>query len=193
MKTIRIKIYKFEELSQEAQSNAIEQWRDRQDVCLDFFNENSIEQINEAGFYDDIKLQYSLGYSQGDGLSFSCKRIEWKTIEPLFTEVLGQGKEKTAKLIFEYCSFICKGNDGRYCFASKNDIDFTFENYNREYQNIKEVVGNVLTKIENKYLELCKQLEKQGYSEIEYQQSDEAIKETILANDYEFTKDGNQF
>jgi len=30
-------------------------------------------------------------------------------------------------------------------------------------------------------------------NESEYLQSDEAIKETILANDYEFTKDGNQF
>jgi len=193
MRTVRTKVYSFNELSNEAQQKAIEKYRNGSEIYLDFFNDAAIEQINNSGFYDDIKLQYSLGYSQGDGLSFSCKRIEWKTIEPLFTEVLGQGKEKTAKLIFEYCSFICKGNDGRYCFASKNDIDFTFENYNREYQNIKEVVGNVLTKIENKYLELCKQLEKQGYSEIEYQQSDEAIKETILANDYEFTKDGTQF
>lgn len=193
MRTIRTKIYKFEELSEDAQQTAIDKFRNNLEIYLDFFNEDAKEQIEKAGFYDDIKLQYSLSCCQVDGLSFSCKRIEWKTIEPLFTEVLGQGKEKTAKLIFEYCSFICKGNDGRYCFASKNDIDFTFENYNREYQNIKEVVGNVLTKIENKYLELCKQLEKQGYSEIEYQQSDEAIKETILANDYEFTKDGNKF
>jgi hypothetical protein len=193
MKTIRIKIYKFEELTQEAQSKAIEQFRDRENVYLGFFNDNAIEQINEVGFYDDVKLQYSLGCSQGDGLSFSCKRIEWKTIEPLFLEVLGKDKEKTAKLIFEHCSFICTGNDGRYCYASKNDIDFTFENYNREYENINEVVGNVLTKIENKYLELCKELEKQGYSEIEYQQSDEAIKETILANDYDFLKDGTQY
>lgn len=193
MRTIRTKIYKFEELSEDAQQTAIDKFRNNLEIYLDFFNEDAKEQIEKAGFYDDIKLQYSLSCCQGDGLSFSCKRIEWKTIEPLFTEVLGQGKEKTAKLIFEYCSFICKGNDGRYCFASKNDIDFTFENYNREYQNIKEVVGNVLTKIENKYLELCKQLEKQGYSEIEYQQSDEVVKETILANEYEFTKDGKQF
>lgn len=193
MKTIRIKIYKFEELTQEAQSKAIEQFRYHENVYLDFFNDNAIEQINSAGFYDNVKLQYSLGCSQGDGLSFSCKRIEWKTIEPLFTEVLGQGKEKTAKLIFEHCSFICTGNDGCYCFASKNDIDFTFENYNREYANINEVVGNVLAKIENKYLELCKELEKQGYSEIEYQQSDTAIQETILANNYDFLKDGTQY
>jgi len=193
MRTIRTKIYSFNELSNEAQQKAIEKYRNGSEIYLDFFNDAAIEQINNSGFYDDVKLQYSLGYCQGDGLSFSCKRIEWKIIEPLFIEFLGKNKEKTAKLIFENCSFICKGNDGRYCFASKNDIDFTFENYNREYQNIKEVVGNVLTKIENKYLELCKQLEKQGYSEIEYQQSDEAIKETIIANEYEFTKDGKQF
>lgn len=193
MRTVRTKVYSFNELSKEAQQKAIEQFRDRERVYLDFFNDDAIEQINDAGFYDDVKLQYSLSYCQGDGLSFSCKRIEWKAIEPLFTEVLGQGKEKSAKLIFEHCSFLCTGNDWHYCFASKSDIDFCLENYNREYKNINEVVGNVLTKIENKYLELCKKLENQGYSEIEYQQSDEAIKETILANDYEFTKDGNEF
>jgi len=193
MRTVRTKVYSFNELSNEAQQKAIEKYRNGSEIYLEFFNDAAIEQINNSGFYDDVKLQYSLSYCQGDGLSFSCNHFDSEKLKSIFKDILGEGKEKTIELIYNDCNFVCTANNGNYCFASKNDIDFTFENYNREYQNIKEVVGNVLTKIENKYLELCKQLEKQGYSEIEYQQSDEAIKETILANDYEFTKDGNQF
>ena len=48
-------------------------------------------------------------------------------------------------------------------------------------------------KIEDKRLELCKYfyntLEKDYY----YLQSDECIKETIIANEYEFLKDGTKF
>lgn len=36
-------------------------------------------------------------------------------------------------------------------------------------------------------------LEKAGYEDIEYQQSDEAIKETIIANEYEFLSNGKLY
>ena len=73
MRTIRTKVYNFEELSQEAKQVAIERYRNNTtEVFLDMFQEGCIEAIEEAGFSGDIKLQYDLGYSQGDGLSFSC-------------------------------------------------------------------------------------------------------------------------
>jgi hypothetical protein len=42
-------------------------------------------------------------------------------------------------------------------------------------------------------MKLCGELEKNGYSEIEYYYSDENIIETILANDYQYTINGQLF
>jgi hypothetical protein len=193
MREIITKVYKFEELSQEAREVAIENYRNKNDVYLDFFNDDAVEQIEKAGFYGDIDLQYNLSYSQGDGLSFSCNGIEESLLLSFFAEILGEGKEKTAKIIIENCSFVNTGNDGRHCFASKNDVDYTLESYKNDYNNINDIVKKVCEKIENLYMDLCKDLEKQGYAEIDYQYSDEAITETLIANEYEFLSNGKMY
>jgi hypothetical protein len=193
MRTIRTKIYTFDELSDEAKQVAIEDLRNSKEIHLDWFIDDAKEQIDEAGFYDDVELQYSLSYCQGDGLSFSCNRIEERVLLSFFAEILGEGKEKTAKVIMDNCSFVNTGNDGHYCYASKRDIDYTFESYKNDYKNINQVVAKVLEKIENLYVDLCKDLENQGYKEIEYQYSDECIIEDIQANDYEFLKSGKKY
>jgi len=193
MRTIRTKIYTFDELSDGAKQVAIQEMRNSKEIHLDWFNDDAKEQINEAGFYDDVELQYSLSYCQGDGLSFSCNRIEERVLLSFFAEILGEGKEKTAKVIMDNCSFVNTGNDGHYCYASKRDIDYTFESYKNDYKNINQVVAKVLEKIENLYVDLCKDLENQGYKDIEYQYSDECIIDDIQANDYEFLKSGKKY
>jgi hypothetical protein len=193
MRTIRTKVYTFDELSDEAKQVAIQEMRNSKEIHLDWFNDDAKEQINEAGFYGDVQLQYSLSYCQGDGLSFSCNRIEERVLLPFFAGILGAGKEKTAKVIMDNCSFVNTGNDGHYCYASKRDIDYTFESYKNDYKNINQVVAKVLEEIENLYVDLCKDLENKGYKEIEYQYSDEAIIEDIQANDYEFLKSGKKY
>lgn len=191
MRTIRTKVYKFDELVVDAQQNAIEQYQSQNnEVYLGGFNEDCLRQIEEAGFYDNIKIQYDLGYSQGDGFSFSCDRIETKTLLHIFSEILGEGKEKTAKIIIENCNFECKGNKGRYCFASASDIDYYT---NCHCPNVDNVISKVLDKLEVYYLSLCKKLEKQGYSEIEFQNSEEYISDYFISNEIEFTKDGQIF
>jgi hypothetical protein len=192
MREIITKVYKFEELSQDAKEVAIEQYRNEDHVYLDCFNDDAVEQIEKAGFYGDIDLQYSLHYCQGDGLSFSCNGIDESLLLSFFAEILGEGKEKTAKLIMENSYFSNSGNTGRYCFASKNDIEYIFDS-GINAPNIEKIVSQVETKIKNLYMELCKDLENQGYSDIEYQRSDDAITETIIANDWEFLSNGKMY
>lgn len=192
MRTIRTKVYTFNELSNEAKEVAINEIRNNLEVYLDYFNDDAVEQIENAGFYDDIKLQYSLSYSQGDGLSFSCNKIESKILLKFFAEVLGKGKEKTARIIIDNSYFTNSGNTGHYCYASKNDIEYIFD-IGIDAPNIEKIVAKVEEKIENYYLDLCKDLEKQGYANIQYQYSDEAIIETIEANGYEFLSNGKLF
>ncbi len=197
MKVIEIKVYKFEELSPEAQARAIktEIQRQYEYLELDTFNEDAKEQIKDAGFINPV-LSYSLSYSQGDGLSF--KADGFNKLTDLFIEVLGPGKEKTAKLLADNCTVILKGNTGHYCYAKRDQIDLYIENYTSSINvtntdRIDEVVSKALRLLEDIYLDLCKKLEKQGYSEIEYLTSEECAKENLIANDVEFTADGKIF
>jgi len=190
MRTIELTLYKFDELSEEAKQTAIKNERDSEyNVDLSMFKSSATEQIEELGFYDDIELKYSLSYSQGDGLSFSCKCINVSVILSFFAEVLGANKEKTAKLLIENCSFVNIGNMRHDCYASRNDIEYNFDEW-RSLANIENIISQVETKIIDLYMNLCKDLEKQGYKEIEYQRSDEYISEHLISNDYDFTIDG---
>lgn len=197
MKTIEINVYKFEELSPEAQAKAIKKEIQHQYEFMDLymFNEDANEQIKDAGFINPI-LSYSLSCSQGDGLSFKADR--YNKLAELFVEVLGPGKEKTAKLLADNCTQIFKGNTGHYCYAHRNQVDLYLENYTSSINvvntnNIDKCIAEVLTRLENIYLDLCAKLEKQGYSEIEYLTSEECAKENLIANEIEFTADGKIF
>lgn len=195
MRIAETKVFTFDELSQEAKEVAIEkqrQWQYEYGEYLHFFQDTCEEHIMRAGF-NGIKLQYSLSYCQGDGLSFSAESYD--NLEQIYLDILGKGKEKTAKILADNTTFQAKGNDGRYCFASKSDIDMYLENWNSainvtDTDNIDEVIEVALSRVEDIYMELCKELEDMGYAEIEYQNSDEVIIENIKANDYEFTEDG---
>ncbi len=191
MRTIELNLYSINELSEAAKQKAIEKYRGNMDYFMDFFNEYCNEQLTEAGF-EETELRYSLSYSQGDGLSFSAKN--YCKLYELFLEVLGKGKERTAKLLSENCTIKIK-NEGRYCFASKSDIDLYIENYTSSINvlntnNIDNIVSKVLSKLESIYIDLCTKLKNEGYEEIEYQTSEEAIIEIFEANEYTFEADG---
>lgn len=185
MKTIEI--YKFEELSKDTQNAIIEKKREKTEIYLDFFYDDCIEIIKKNGFYGNVKLEYSLSYSQGDGLSFSFDYYD--NLTQLFTDILGTEKKKTIECIVNNISLNCKGNSGRYCYAHRNDINLELDNY---YVKSSENIDNLISKVESKlrdiYIDLCKQLEQQGYSEIEYQLTDEYIIENLT--NYKFTIDG---
>ena len=195
MRTIRTKVYKFDELVVDAQQNAIEAERANKEIDLFWWNDDAIRQIETVGFIDDVKLQYSLSNSQGDGLSFSCKNIENSVLRSFFAEILGENKEKTAQVLIDNCSFECTGNRGNhYSYASKSDVDYTLEDYgHNDTLNCNIVVSKVLEKIEDLYMTLCKDLEKEGYAQIDYQYTDECIIEDFENSETEFTKDGKIF
>ena len=190
MKTIEIELYKFTELSETAKNAAIEKHKENSEIFLDFFSDDCHEQIREKGFKGNIKLQYSLSCSQGDGLSFSCDYFD--NLNALFIEILGTEKQKTIDSIINNISFKCDGNNGRYCYASKNDITLELDDYChvKSSTNIDNLISKAESKLKDLYIDLCNELEKQGYNDIEHQYSDEYIIETLTENDCYFTIDG---
>lgn len=196
MKTISVNLYSFDELSEAAKQVAIEKRRQSKYECdylLECFSDDATGKIIEAGF-EDPKLSYSLNNCQGDGLSFKASNYDKEKLIELFKKHLGPNKEKTIDLILDYLSIEIKGNTGNhYCYASKNDIELIFEYYNSEVPNIEDIIAAVESDLKDIYMNLCDELEKQGYEEIEYQFSDECITEDIQANEYEFTEEGHVY
>ena len=187
MKTVEI--YSFTELNENAKNAAIEKYKGNNEIFLDFFNDDCHEQIIENGFRGNIKLQYSLSCSQGDGLSFSCDYFD--NLNALFVEILGTEKQKTINTIIENISFKCSGNNGRYCYASRNDITLELDNrYIINSTNLDDIISKVESKLKDLYINLCNQLEKQGYEEIEHQYSNEYIISELIENDYYFKENG---
>jgi predicted nucleotidyltransferase len=192
MRTIRTKVYRFDELSDSAKEKAVE--RERNEYYeygepLFMFDDYCHEQAKEIGFYD-CKFQWSISYSQGDGLSFSGK-ID---AEDLIKKCMPDIKKSVAKVLADNISIEINGNTGRYAYAAKSDVDIWMDNYSRhDYANIQKLVDKLKACLENIYMNLCKELEKEAYSWIESENEDSAIIDRIQANEYEFTKDGNRF
>jgi len=192
MKTIRTKVYEFNELNDKAKQTAIEWYKNSvlaEDSDILFgFDEHCREEAEKFGF-NDIKIQYSLSYCQGDGLSFSCSNFDLKQF---LTNNSRLHRNLLINVISSNCTVEIKGNTGRYCFASRSDIDLYLD-ANKDYPNIQTIIDLIKTELENTYLQLCNELENTGYKWIEDAYTDESIIESIEANEYNFTKDGKIF
>jgi hypothetical protein len=187
-RTIRIKLYKFNELDEAGKKVAIEWYKrtlDEDSEILYFFKEDCKEYLLERG-YEMEHLTYSLSSSQGDGLSFSATLTDK---EAKIRELCPNLKESVIKTIANNCYYKIEHNKGRYCFASPTDVEFYFDS-STLYPNIESVCREIQTGLRNEYMDICRKLEKQGYDEIDYQYTDESIIDNILSNDYEFTQDG---
>ena len=192
MRTVRTKIYSFAELSKEAKERAIKAFRDTnyENIELDSFSDYCVDVASEKGF-KDAKIRYSLSYSQGDGLSFDADM----NIEQLIREAKPDIKTSVLDVLCNYSVHSCKANAGHYAYASESDIEFYLDGVDsyKPLNRLTEYVAEIESYIQDKYMNICSTLQADGYAEIEHQDSDEYIIETIEANEYEFTADGKQF
>lgn len=123
------KVYKFEELSKEAKEYVKQKYYENEEypfLCEDL-TESCKALLEEAGAsYSDIRLLYSLSYSQGDGLCFTG------TIEK-------GGKE--LRLTHNY----------RYYFANSVSMEFIGEQGEEvdEISELKDIYFSVCKKLED--------------------------------------------
>lgn len=179
MKTIRTKVYQFKELTEQAQQKAIEQFSDI-NVDYDWWQSTYEDAAN-------IGLKIT---------SFGLDRNRHATGQ--FTEcanevaakiLAGHGKDcetyKTAQSYLQDIEDIKKDAKDNY---NEDEELMEFEEF------LEDTKGSELDNIADSF----KQSLLEDYSiilqnECEYLQSYVSIKETIEANEYEFTKDGKRF
>ena len=182
----QINVYEFQELSEEIQKQVIERERNNHIVFMDTWLDGWKEELQQKGFRD-CEIQYSLSWSQGDGVSFSCDNFDIKEFLKQFNF-----KESINNMLLEYGCIEIKGNKGPYSFASMDQVDFYLDSNKlpENTPNIDNIFETVLKELERLYINTCSELELSGYKEIEYQLSDEQCAERIKHNETWFTEQG---
>ena len=205
MKTIKINVYEFSELDDKVQAQLIEQ--EKMDLLefleMDLFKDYAHEKIKEAGFGSDVDaLEYSLSYSQGDGVAFYGTVYEDETAV-LFDEFL---QEKNISITEEFAQFI---KDNTYFEIVRNHWGHRYSHYNTmdiEIQNdyflekieeftefktaeeghekVDSLLNDFSVFLKKKVQKLSHELEAIGYEYIEDQTSNETAIENLKYNYY---------
>lgn len=167
MKTISVKLYNYDELSEDAKQRALHNWNeDNNDPLMQSHMINLLkEELDERGItydVDSMDVRYSLSHNQGDGFMFEGK-IDW------------QGKQARVKHSGSYYHSYCK---------------------NVEWYNLDALDGEPVRStyhddtFEKMYQKVCDIMEQKGYDYIEYMQSEENFIEACDANEYTFEENG---
>lgn len=209
-----IEVYEFEELSKEAQEVAIEQYRDSMDFHIEseMITEDFTEILQELGYPTD-DLEWRLSYSQGDGVAFYGS-VDMETVVPrLMKEGYDFDYDLYNQIVedFTIMATIERNSFGHhyshyntmYVEVESDDIDLIVEDifgldmddegYDEHVDLVEELMSDLERCIVEDVQETSRKLEKDGYAQMEYFTSDEAIKENIITNEYEFTSDGKQY
>lgn len=203
MKTVKINLYSFSELSEKSQKKAIEKLSD---INIDYdYWDFVYEDFQQLASYfgmdvDTDKTYFSGFYSQGDGSAFTatvdpCKLIaciqgntwaEYAPKENFNLPVLSVNVLRVCKLIaagkIDFTANVYPANR-----ETAVKVEFEFDNLPN---NLNDAAGELCEVIEEVSDTLNKWLFRQLQKEYEYQTSEEAIKETIAANDYLFFENG---
>ncbi|MCK5605077.1 antitoxin of toxin-antitoxin stability system [Candidatus Pacearchaeota archaeon] len=199
--TVKTEVFKFDELAEEAQETAIERYREG-NLNYDWWD---FEDATQAAACMGIEIEniYFSGFSsQGDGAcfegSYSYQKGGVKAIKDYAPQdeklhQIAQDLQDIQKTCF-YGLYATVKQSGHYSHEYCTDINVCERRTLRDgseydesasiadHENIEEVLRSFMRWI-------YKQLE----AEYDYLQSDEAIKETIEANDYEFTAEGKLY
>lgn len=192
MKKRTIKTYSIDELSGQAKEKAFESVKE-------FIIESNFEDFQffandelKHTYGLDAELNYSLSYSQGDGLRFTTKDLATEAIierlpfEKAFLDMLkalasnGDLKAWTND----------NGNFWRYSYHHPRQVEVEFSEDVEESlpDPTREAIKKAFVDV---YMKICDELERIGYQC--YEVSDEDIIETANANEHEYFANGDLF
>lgn len=204
---VEYKVYKYDELTDKAKEKVKEWYLGGQEAFI--FSEDCKQDLENLFGENDLNVQYSLGYCQGDGFNiygdihaeniFKClEKHNGGTQLEKFEDALTEKEKKTILHYAEECGAIKLYMNNRYCYSLAdyidiaNDWEYQLENYSG-YKNINtEVLKKFEQVVRNIFKILCDSYERWGY-EYFYEISEEDLKEICEANGYEFLEDGTVF
>jgi hypothetical protein len=202
MRTQEITIFTFEELTPEAQQRAIEKNRNI-NVNFKEWSEPIIEKAtdtaNTAGF--TVKTIYFSGFwSQGDGAMFEYTGLEGETLKNEFIDGLNLSAMRKNWLKNNIHTSAGGRQFGHYYHENSCshriywEIDNGDIHYSSPFYNwLESYAGQFEEFIIEKYKNLCGDIYKNLSNCYDELTSDECIKETLIANEYEYTEEGDLY
>lgn len=186
MKTKTYTTYKFNELPAEAKAKVLKNNHDinTEENWYEYYFDEVHERLEDLG-YNNVDISFSGFWSQGDGASFTADidLIKW----------LKEHKR------LSYYKKLIKDIDSENIYGNIKRIDNYYSHYNTCNTSIYgsyltdekfKLVDQLMEEIESERRQLCKEIYKQLEKAYDYLTSEEAIIETLEANDYDFTLDG---
>lgn len=197
MKEHTVITYSFEELSPEAQSKAIENLYDINvdyDEWCDYILDDRKEKLQEYGF-NNPDIGYSGFWNQGDGASFTCKDINITTFMHKL-KLCNQFRSLFEGIKHGYCYIDVSIDKINHHYSHSNTVlaNLNYEEQDNSYNDLRNIQAQQLESIMTSQVrELSDQIYNELQKDYEYLTSEEAIKDTILANEYEFTENGELY
>ena len=180
------KIKSFDEFTKEEQEKILEKYRDI-NIYDDLTNMDEVFylDIDNAGFKSP-KIYYDLSCCQGSGASFECDEIDFRE---LIKEFDCKHKAWLLSYLEQYCigRVISNRYSNHYCHERTREVNF--DNYcNYEYKRIEKLVNEFFDYVEHKRYKLSCELYKNLSNYYDELQSDENVKDCLLANEYLFNE-----
>lgn len=192
MREITVKLFGINELSEKSKNRAIHAFRQKgwnwDESDAELLSETFEEKISEMGYCSD-NIAWSLSCCQGDGVCFAGEVDIEKISERLLeNKKISSDEFSEIKTLIDEGFLTMELSKGRsyYCILNCNyDGEFLEEN-----TYLEPTLDLLIKLIQDDYSELEGELEKIGYDEIDYKNTDDYIIECMEANDYEFLEDG---
>lgn len=196
METRTYNVYKFDELSEESKQKAIEKNRDFYTDFNDwheFVIDDWKTRLEAIGFNEPV-IRFSGFWSQGDGASFTCKSID---LEKLLSAV-AQCNNSHAVRTLELCMILAENDlmqagiaDLHSNYAHERTVRLVVEQLTySSHIKWERLAEDIQAGLDDYRVTLCSMIYKDLKEEYYYSTSDETIAEGLIANDYDFTEDG---
>lgn len=201
METIEIKLYSFDELSEQAKDRAIEDTKYSEgylnyewwDSVYEDYKENII-----AEYFDVTKIYFSGFWSQGDGAMFEYDGITDKLFNDFVDSLDLSPMRKQWLKTQGYVS--AQGRQSGHYYHEKScshriylEPNFSWQSAETFANWIESFQDDFEEYVKDEYVELACSLYSALEEEYDYLTSDEAIKEHLIINEYRFTEDGKVY
>jgi hypothetical protein len=189
MKTIQVNAYSIDELKGKAKEKAIERIKDH---MIEFNFEDFTFNTNDYIKHDlniDGKVYYSLSYSQGDGLRIESPFFNSSNVIDML-KLDDSTKQAIKKLSVDGDLKVRTTSFWRNSFHAKSDVvvEFSEESEKLLPDHMMEKISDAFVDV---YMDICDNLEKQGYACYDVEESDIIIYSND--NEYFYFENGDSF
>lgn len=200
-------IYKYDELNADAQQN-VKQWYLDNFCDPDIFSSMVTEDLEIIFGKNNLDVEYSLGYCQGDGLNIYGDISVNQILDAIeknengiamlddFNKMISEHDKKTIRAYSEVCGVVnAPRNSSLYSYCVADQIDYAGECETEldMYNGYKNINTNALGRFNDMLIclfeKLCKMYEDWGYDYF-YEVEEDYLSMECENNGWEFTEDG---